>query len=96
MSGDVKDEAASAATVKVILDRLSCYRLHSQGAIDATHVLRSALHRFVSFETCGRFGLPVDIDHSFDRLADALITAFEIKATHTTSRRDGHDHHDHT
>jgi hypothetical protein len=58
--------------------------------------LRSALHRFVSFENSGRFGLPVDIDHSFDRLTDALITAFEINATHTPSRRDGHGHHDHT
>ena len=52
--------------------------------------LRSALHGFVSLETSGGFGLPVNIDHSFDRLVDALITAFEIEATQTTSGGDGH------
>lgn len=87
LSGDVDDEAASAAAVKVILDVLSGYHLHGDAAIDATRALRSALHGFVSLETSGGFGLPADIDHSFDRLVDALITAFEIEAdTHHISK----------
>lgn len=95
MPGDVEDEAASAAAVKVVLDVLSGYHLDGDAAIDATRTLRSALHGFVSLETSGGFGLPVNIDHSFERLVDALITVFEIEATRTTSGGDSHDHHDH-
>jgi hypothetical protein len=95
MPGDVEDEAASAAAVKVVLDVLSGYHLDGDAAIDATRTLRSALHGFVSLETSGGFGLPVNIDHSFKRLVDALITVFEIEATRTTYGGDGHDHHDH-
>ena len=87
LPGDVDDEAASADAVKVILDVLSGYHLHGDAAIDATRALRSALHGYVSLETSGGFGLPTDIDHSFDRLVDALITAFEIEAdTHHIPR----------
>lgn len=95
MPGDVQDEAASAAAVKVVLEVLSGYHLDGEAAIHATRALRSALHGFVSLETSGGFGLPVDIDHSFDQLVDALITAFELEATQTTSGVDGHDHHEH-
>jgi hypothetical protein len=72
--------------VKAILDLLPGYRPHREAAIDATHALHSAPRLFVSLETRFGFGLPVDIDHSFERLADALITAFEIKAAHHISK----------
>ena len=37
--------------------------------------VRSALHGFVSLEHAGGFGLPVDIDRSFDRLVTAMDRA---------------------
>ena len=77
--GDVQDQAASAAAVKVVLEVLSGYHLHGDGAIDATRALRSALHGFVSLEAGGGFGLPVDIDRSFARLVQALINALETE-----------------
>jgi AcrR family transcriptional regulator len=79
-SGDLQDEAASAAAVRVVLQVLSGYRLHGDAAIDATRALRSALHGFVSLEACGGFGLPVDIDRSFERLVEALISALDVEA----------------
>ena len=80
VTGDLQDEAASAAAVEVVLEVLTGYHLHGDGAIDATRALRSALHGFVTLETCGGFGLPVDVDRSFKRLVEALITALDVEA----------------
>ena len=35
--------------------------------------VRSALHGFVSLEASGGFGLPDDVDASFETLVDVLI-----------------------
>ncbi len=75
VAGDREDELASAAVVGVVLDILAGYRLHDDDAIDAARALRSALHGFVTLEAAGGFGLPVDIDRSFERLIGALTTA---------------------
>ena len=73
--GDVDDQAASATVVGVVLDVLAGYGLHGDDAIDAARALRSTLHGFVALDAAGGFGLPVDIDRSFDRLVDGLIVS---------------------
>jgi hypothetical protein len=73
--GDADDEAASRAATQVVFDVLAGYQLHDDDAVDATRALRSALHGFVTLEAAGGFGLPVDIDRSFDRLVRSLVTA---------------------
>jgi len=73
--GDVDDEAASQAAVRVVADVLSGYQLRDDDAVDAVRALRSALHGFVLLETGGGFGLPVDVDRSFERLVGALVIA---------------------
>lgn len=73
---DVEDVAASGAVVNVVFDVLTGYDLRDDDAVDATRMLRSALHGFVTLETGGGFGLPVDINRSFDRLVDGIVTAF--------------------
>jgi AcrR family transcriptional regulator len=75
--GDVDDEAASAAVVKVGLDVMAGYELRGDDAIDAIRALRAALHGFVTLEAAGGFGLPVDVDRSFDRLVRGLVLAFD-------------------
>ncbi len=75
--GDVMDQEASAAAVTVVLDVLSGYRLTGDDAIDATRMLRSALHGFVTIEAGGGFGLPVDVDRSFEVMVEALVAALE-------------------
>ena len=74
--GDVDDETASAALVRICADVLSGYGLAGDDAIDAIRALRSALHGFVLLETGGGFGLPVDVDRSFERLVEGLGAAF--------------------
>jgi len=81
--GDVDDENATAAALHVVLDVLSGYGLRDDDAIDATRALRSALHGFISLEEAGGFGLPVDIDRSFNGLVDGLVVVLQSLATRT-------------
>ncbi len=75
--GDEDDETASLAPVQVCADVLAGYHLDGDDAIDAIRALRAALHGFVSIEAAGGFGLPVDVDRSFDRLVRGLALSFE-------------------
>jgi AcrR family transcriptional regulator len=75
VSGDAEDEAASRTATQVVFDILAGYELRDDDAVDATRALRTALHGFVTLEAAGAFGLPADIDRSFERLVDGLVTA---------------------
>jgi len=81
---DVDDQDASSAVVGVVLDILAGYDLRGDDAIDAARALRSMLHGFITLEAAGGFGLPVDIDRSFGRLVDGLVTALSTFHTPTT------------
>ncbi len=61
-------EKAVGATFAV----LRGYGLQGDDLIDATRAVRSAVHGFVMLEITGGFGLPQDVDRSFDRLVDML------------------------
>jgi AcrR family transcriptional regulator len=74
--GDIEDEAASLSVVQVVTDILAGYKLAEDDAIDAARALRSGLHGFITLESSGGFGLPLDIDRSFQRLVNGLATAF--------------------
>ncbi|WP_211368119.1 TetR/AcrR family transcriptional regulator [Microbacterium rhizomatis] len=75
VEGDAEDEAASTAIVDVIFAVLAGYGLRGSDAVDATRFLRSAIHGFVALETSGGFGLPVDLERSFERLVGSVVTA---------------------
>jgi hypothetical protein len=79
--GDTEDQAASLAIIHVATDILAGYKLGDDDAIDATRALRSALHGFITLESSGGFGLPVDIDRSFQRLVNGIATAFSSWTT---------------
>jgi AcrR family transcriptional regulator len=74
-AGDADDEAASRAVVEIAADVLTGYQLGEDDLVDAIRALRSTLHGFVTLEAGGGFGLPVDVDRSFDQLVRGLITA---------------------
>jgi AcrR family transcriptional regulator len=73
--GDVEDEQASRAVVQVAFDVMAGYELRDDDAVDAIRALRSALHGFVTLEAGNGFGMPVDVDRSFDRMVAGLATA---------------------
>lgn len=73
-AGDDEDEAATNAVLAVCEAVLAGYGLTGDDSIDAIRALRSTLHGFVTLETSGGFGLPVDIGRSFERLVAGLQT----------------------
>jgi AcrR family transcriptional regulator len=76
IAGDVEDEQVTGAVVQVAFDVMAGYELRDDDAVDAIRALRSALHGFVTLEAGNGFGMPVDVDRSFDRLVAGLATAF--------------------
>ena len=74
--GDVDDERAALEALEVIYDVLRSYGISGDDAIEATRALRALLHGFVTLQSGGGFGYPVDIDHSFLRAIEGLISAF--------------------
>lgn len=72
--GDDDDEHRSAAeaVLHVVFAVLGGYGLGGDDLVDATRAVRSALHGFVALEAAGGFGMPHDVDRSFDRLVRGL------------------------
>jgi AcrR family transcriptional regulator len=64
--------AAGAEVVGTIVAVLRGYGLEGEPAIHAVRAIRSALHGFVTLEREGGFGLPIDLDHSYDNLVTML------------------------
>ena len=91
VSGDAEDQAVSSAVVRIFADILTSYDLDGDDAIDAIRALRSALHGFVALESGGGFGLDVDIDRSFDRMVQGMVTAL-ASWTDPTARPTVPDH----
>jgi AcrR family transcriptional regulator len=74
VAGDEEELEGRRVFVEVVADVLAGYDLSGDDAIDATRILRASLHGFVTLEAGGGFGLPVDIDDSFEQLV-GVITA---------------------
>ncbi|GAA1425900.1 TetR-like C-terminal domain-containing protein [Agrococcus citreus] len=64
--------AAAGARVMAIAERAVADR-GGDDAIHALRGLRAAAHGFATLEAAGGFGLPADVDASFDRLVEQLV-----------------------
>jgi AcrR family transcriptional regulator len=73
-----QDAALSAVTPMVAI--LAGWGIEGPDAVHLVRVIRSAMHGFVSIEMGGGFGLPLDLDHSFDLLVDSLVAAIDAQA----------------
>lgn len=74
--------AAARDVVEVVLAVLRGWHLEGDDAIHAARGIRSAIHGFVTLETEGGFGIPLDLDESFDRMIDLLARGLdELPAT---------------
>jgi AcrR family transcriptional regulator len=69
---DAERAAAADRLTRLVLAVLSGYGLDEDGAVHIARAVRSALHGFTVLEATGGFGLPQDVDASFDRLVDLL------------------------
>jgi AcrR family transcriptional regulator len=76
------DELLSAAgrrPVDLILAVLAGWGFEGEPALHRVRVIRAALHGFVAIEDQGGFGLPLDLDTSFDLLLATIIAGLEAR-----------------
>jgi AcrR family transcriptional regulator len=66
--------AAGGKLLEVVLAALRAYGLTGSDAIHATRCLRAVAHGFSSLEAGGGFGLPEDLDQTYDQLVATVIS----------------------
>ena len=71
--GELELVQAAADAVAVIAAVLRGFDLPEDRSIDAIRSTRAALHGFVTLEAGGGFGMPDDVDRSFEALLDMLV-----------------------
>ena len=72
---DDEHRRATDAVLATVLEVLAAHGVRGDEAIDAARTVRAALHGFVALEDAGGFGLPRDVERSFERMIEALETA---------------------
>ena len=75
--GDQEVQAMAQQTVDVVQAVLAPYRLGEEEAIHAIRSLRSIVHGFISLEVAGGFGMPVDLDASFQWHINLFVAGLE-------------------
>jgi AcrR family transcriptional regulator len=71
---DEEHLAAAGETLGVVLAVLRGWNLDGDDEVHAARTVRSALHGFVVLEAAGGFGIPVNLDASFDALVATLAS----------------------
>ena len=78
-------EAAASNIVETILSVLSGYGLDRREGLHAIRALRSTVHGFAALEIAGGFGIPLDVDKSFEWLVSALLAGLSAACSRRTS-----------
>jgi AcrR family transcriptional regulator len=71
--GDEEWQAAAAEVVAIALAALAGYELPEDEGLHAVRGIRSLMHGFTTLEIGNGFGLPLDLDESYDRLLRLFI-----------------------
>jgi AcrR family transcriptional regulator len=75
--GDEELAAAARRAIVPISAVLAGWGFEGEQALHRVRVVRSALHGFVAIEAAGGFGLPLDLDQSFELLLATLVAGLE-------------------
>ena len=78
---DLALDAAQQDTVDIVLMVLSAYELRGADAIHAARGLRSVVHGFATLEVSDGFGIPLDLDTSFQRLVQVYIAGLRARSS---------------
>ena len=74
---DAERAQAEARIVHVAVAVVASFGLAGDDAIHAVRALRSVAHGFATLEAAGGFGIPLDLDESFRRLAAMVMAGLE-------------------
>lgn len=73
---DQELRAAEERVVKVALAVVESFGMQGEDALHAVRAVRSVVHGFATLEAEGGFGLPLNLDESFNRIIEMLIRAW--------------------
>lgn len=79
--GDTALIAASEEIIDILRAVLAPWRLDETRLIHAIRMIRSLTHGFVSLEAAGGFGIPVDLEQSYDYAITVFIEGLDRAAT---------------
>lgn len=71
---DPEWQAAGREVVEIMLRTLSAYALSPDEALHLVRMIRIIVHGCVVLENSGAFGLPLEVDETFRRLLDSLLS----------------------
>ncbi len=74
---DAELAGASMRPVEVVVAVLGAWGFTGDEALHRVRVVRAAIHGFVSLEAEGGFGLPLNLDESFELMLQTLIGGLE-------------------
>ncbi|SDY65480.1 transcriptional regulator, TetR family [Micromonospora pattaloongensis] len=80
---DPEVAAAAAGLMEVVLAVLRGYGLTGSDAIHAARRLRATAHGFAALEAAGGFGLPEDLDTSYQQVIDMVVASLRGTAAAT-------------
>ncbi len=76
--GDPELAAAEGEALETVLTVLASHGVRGEGAIHAARGLRAVAHGFATLEAAGGFGMPEDVDESFQMLLRAFVAGLRI------------------
>jgi AcrR family transcriptional regulator len=76
-------EAAEREAFEAVLAVLASYGLRGEEALHAARGFRSVVHGFATLEAAGGFGIPLDLDESFDRLLRTFVAGLRKREAGT-------------
>ncbi|HEX6709237.1 MAG TPA: TetR-like C-terminal domain-containing protein [Rubrobacter sp.] len=66
-------QAVERETLETVLAVIASYGLRGDDALHAARGFRSTVHGFATLEVAGGFGIPLDLDESFERLLHIFV-----------------------
>ncbi|QBD75449.1 TetR/AcrR family transcriptional regulator [Ktedonosporobacter rubrisoli] len=70
---DTALQQAQTEVVEIVVRAFSAYHMSEPDTIHTVRILRSLVHGFTTTEVSGGFGLPLDIDETFERLLSVFL-----------------------
>ncbi len=80
---DAELSAAEEVSLRVTVAVVESFGLKGNEAVHTVRGLRSLVHGFATLEIAGGFGLPLDLDESFDRLLQMFVKALQTTGSAT-------------
>ncbi|MFC4099414.1 TetR/AcrR family transcriptional regulator [Paenibacillus xanthanilyticus] len=75
---DNRLQEAAGGVVDMAVNALEVYGLRGDAAIHAVRGLRSFLHGFAHLEKQGGFGMPLDLDVTFNLIVDTFLAGIKV------------------